>query len=47
MCYCDIESIIKIIEECNIDYEYIEPNRDLICFEYYKDMVYSKIKDIL
>lgn len=37
MYYCDIDEMIKIIESDRVPYDYIMPNRDLICFDYYKD----------
>lgn len=46
MYYCDIETMIKTIQTNIVDYEYREPNQDLISFDYYKDMVYDRINKI-
>ena len=39
MIYADIDEMVKIIEEGHVNYIYEEPNKDLICFEYYRDIV--------
>lgn len=46
MHYTDIDDMVNILEKNTIDYEYSEPNRDLICFAYYRDLVLSKINSI-
>ena len=46
MYYCDIQKMIEIIETNKIDYEYREPNRDLISYEYHKDRVYKRIQSL-
>ena len=38
--------MVNIINNNKCDFEYIEPNKDLICFDYYKDIVYSLIDKI-
>lgn len=46
MVYANIDEMVKMLEKntCNIDY--VEPNKDLICFEYYKNIVDTRIKDL-
>ena len=44
MYYCDIPKMIEIIETNQMDYEYKEPNQDLISYEYHKDSVYKRIQ---
>ena len=39
MYYCDIYEMVDIINNNKISNTYIEPNKDLICFEYYKDKI--------
>lgn len=39
MYYCDINEMINIINNNNINDTYIAPNKDLICFNYYKDNI--------
>lgn len=46
MYYCDIEKMVDIVSNDKIDCEYIVPNRDLVCFDYYKDMVIDRINRI-
>lgn len=43
MYYTDIDNMVDIINNNKCDFQYIEPNKDLICFDYYKDIVYSLI----
>lgn len=40
MYYCDIDKMLENRAPC----EYTEPNRDLVCFQYYKDLVVKRIK---
>jgi hypothetical protein len=40
MYYCDINKMLEGKAPC----DYIEPNRDLVCFQYYKDLVMKRIK---
>lgn len=40
MYYCDIHEMIEGKAPCN----YIEPNRNLVCFQYHKDLVMKRIK---
>lgn len=44
MYYCDIQKMIEIIDTNQVDYEYREPNQDLISYEYHKDIVYKRIQ---
>jgi hypothetical protein len=44
MYYCDITTMIKSIETGIVEYEYKEPNQDLITYDYYKDIVYKRIE---
>jgi hypothetical protein len=46
MHYTDIDDMVNILEKNAIGCEYSEPNRDLICFAYYRDLVLSKINSI-
>jgi len=46
MYYCPIEEIVEAVMNQKVGVEYIPPNRDLICFEYYKDYVRSRIEQI-
>jgi len=45
MYYCDIDKIIEIMDSNIIDFSYSIPNRDLICFDYYRDIVMKKIEE--
>jgi hypothetical protein len=42
MYYCDIKEMLQGKAPC----EYVEPNRDLVCFHYHKDLVLKKIKTL-
>jgi hypothetical protein len=44
MYYCNIDEIRESIETNVVNHEYTMPNRDLICFQYYKDIIYEKIR---
>jgi hypothetical protein len=46
MYYCDVNEMISIINNDNIEDTYVEPNKDLICFHYYKDKIYSIINNM-
>jgi len=46
MYYCDIDTMIESLRTNNVEYEYREPNQDLVSFEYYKDLVYKRIEQI-
>jgi len=46
MYYCDINKMVDILNTNNIDYNYINVNKDIICFDYYKDIIFNKIKFI-
>jgi len=46
MHYTDIDDMVNIVNSNIYNFEYKEPNKDLICFDYYKDMVYSLIDKI-
>lgn len=46
MYYCDIDTMIESLRTNTVNVEYREPNRDLLSFEYYKDIVYNRIEKI-
>jgi len=46
MYYCDIDQIVTILNTGIIDCSYSMPNRDLICFEYHRDMVFNRIAEL-
>ena len=45
MYYCDIDKMIEIMDSNIIDVSYSIPNRDLICFDYHKDIIIKKIEE--
>jgi hypothetical protein len=47
MYYCDIDKMIDILNNNYIDYEYFIPNKDLICFDYYKDLIFNIKNNLL
>ena len=46
MHYCDIDRMIEILDNEVVDTPYVAPNRDLICFDYYKDIVIRRILEL-
>ena len=46
MIYNNIDEMVNMLNDDNLDLVYKEPNRDLICYEYWKDIVHKKIADI-
>jgi hypothetical protein len=46
MYYCDIDKMVDIINNNHIDVEYKEPNKDLVCLEYYRDKIFDVIDKI-
>ena len=46
MIYNNIDEMVNMLNDDNLDLDYKEPNRDLICYEYWKDIVHKKIADI-
>jgi len=46
MVYSNIDEMANMLNDDNFDLVYKEPNKDLICYEYWKDIVYKKIADI-
>jgi hypothetical protein len=46
MYYCEIEEMVEAIENQSVRNEYVFPNRDLISFEYYKEIVERCIERI-
>jgi hypothetical protein len=44
--YKNIDDILNIIETNRIEHNYIEPNKDLICFFFYRDKILKYIKKI-
>jgi len=46
MYYTDIDNMVNILNKDDIGIQYREPNKDLICFYYYKDYIYSLIDSI-
>jgi hypothetical protein len=45
MIYTNINEMVNILDRGSINYIYEEPNKNLICFEYYKNMIYTILKD--
>ncbi len=41
MIYTNIDEIVNMVDKGSINCIYEEPNKDLICFEYYKDIIYK------
>jgi hypothetical protein len=46
MYYCDIHTMAESLRTNNIDFEYREPDQNILSFEYHKDLVYKKIEKI-
>jgi hypothetical protein len=46
MYYCDIDEMVTILDTDMIDCSYYMPNRDLICYEYHRDIVLDKIAEL-
>ena len=46
MVYNNIDEMANMLNDDNLDLVYKEPNKDLICYEYWKDIVHKKIADI-
>jgi hypothetical protein len=46
MVYNNIDEMANMLNDNNLDLVYTEPNKDLICYEYWKDIVHKKIADI-
>ena len=46
MVYSNIDEMANMLNDDNLDLVYKEPNKDLICYEYWKDIVHKKIADI-
>jgi hypothetical protein len=47
MYYCNIDKMIDILNNNYIDHEYFIPNKDIICFDYYKDLIFNIINNLL
>jgi len=45
MVYADIDEMVNMLNKNSINLIYKELNKDLICFEYYKNIVYTILKD--
>jgi len=46
MYYTDIDNMVDILNKDDSGIQYREPNKDLICFDYHKDYIYSLIDSI-
>jgi hypothetical protein len=46
MIYNNIDEMVDMLAKGSINCKYEEPNKDLICFDYYKNMIYARLKDI-
>lgn len=46
MYYCDIDEMVNILKTGSLNCEYIEPDRNLICFDYYAANVRKIINNI-
>jgi hypothetical protein len=46
MYYCDIDEMVNIMDTNIIDCSYSMPNRDLISYEYHRDIVLRRIAEI-
>ena len=46
MYYCDIEQMVSILDTGIIDCSYSMPNRDIICYEYHRDIVFNRIDEL-
>lgn len=44
MIYTNIDEMVNMLIKASINIIYKEPNKDLICFEYYKNIVYKILK---
>ena len=44
MYYTDIDNMVDILNKDDSGIQYREPNKDLICFDYYKDNIYKLIE---
>lgn len=43
MIYRDIDDMVSMLDQKSCNLNYIEPNKNLICYEYYKNIVETKI----
>ena len=43
MIYNNIDEMVNMLDTGSTNCVYEEPNKDLICFEYYKDMIYKRL----
>jgi hypothetical protein len=46
MIYTNIDEMVNMLDKDSTNCIYEEPNKDLICLEYYKDMIYAILKDV-
>lgn len=44
MYYCDIDTMVESLRTNNVNFEYIEPNQNILSFDYHKDIVYKRIE---
>ena len=47
MIYTNIDEIVNMLNKGSLNCIYKEPNKDLICFDYYKDLINMRIKQIV
>ena len=46
MYYCDIDIMIESLRKNKVNFEYTEPDQNMISFEYHKDLVYKRIEKL-
>ena len=46
MYYCDIDTMNEALTTNKVDFEYTEPNQNILSFDYHKDLVYRRIEEI-
>jgi hypothetical protein len=46
MYYCDIDTMIESLRTNKVDFEYKEPDQNILSFEYHKDLLYKRIEKI-
>ena len=47
MIYANIDDMVKMLDKDSFHQMYEEPNKDLICLEYYKNILEKRIMNIL
>lgn len=46
MIYASIDEMVNMLNKGSVNLKYEEPNKDLICFEYYKNLIYKYVMSV-